>query len=104
MALWLAIQAVEIGIFDQLDQASWLFSFTKNIQSFGKRRNVNAKGNASRRATWFDTVPYSFQYTYINVAPKIRGVYLALFADDTCLYATDGKEGFLVRKLQRCFN
>jgi hypothetical protein len=29
------------------------------------------------------------------------GVYLALFADDTCLYATDRKEDFVVRKLQR---
>jgi hypothetical protein len=33
---------------------------------------------------------------YINDAP-----HLALFADDTYLYATDRKEGFIVRKLQR---
>jgi hypothetical protein len=26
---------------------------------------------------------------------------LSLFADDTCLYATDREEGFVVRKLQR---
>jgi hypothetical protein len=38
---------------------------------------------------------------YINDAPKTRGVNLALFADDTCLYATDRKDGFIVRKLQR---
>jgi hypothetical protein len=38
---------------------------------------------------------------YINDAPQTRGVYLALFADDTSLYATDRKEGFIVRKLQR---
>jgi hypothetical protein len=38
---------------------------------------------------------------YINDAPQARGVNLALFADDTCLYATDRKEGFIVRKLQR---
>jgi hypothetical protein len=38
---------------------------------------------------------------YINDAPQTPGVYLALFADDTCLYATDRKEGFVVRKLQR---
>jgi hypothetical protein len=37
---------------------------------------------------------------YINDAPQTHGVYLALFADDTCLYATDRKEGF-VSKLQR---
>jgi hypothetical protein len=38
---------------------------------------------------------------YINDAPQTHGVHLALFADDTCLYATDRKEGFIVRKLQR---
>jgi hypothetical protein len=39
---------------------------------------------------------------YINDAPQTHGVHLALFAGDTCLYATDrqGKEGFIVRKLQ----
>jgi hypothetical protein len=38
---------------------------------------------------------------YINDAPQTPGVYLALFADDTCLYAKDQKEGFVARKLQR---
>jgi hypothetical protein len=38
---------------------------------------------------------------YINDAPQTHGVHLALFADDTCLYATDRKVGFVVRKLQR---
>jgi hypothetical protein len=38
---------------------------------------------------------------YINDAAQTPGVYLALFADDTYLYATDRKKGFVVRKLQR---
>jgi hypothetical protein len=95
MALWLTIQIIQIGIFDQLDQAYWLFSFTKKIQSFGGRRNVNAKGNASRGATSFCFAPTIFNM-YINDAPQTHGVHLALFADDTCLYATDRKEGFLL--------
>jgi hypothetical protein len=33
--------------------------------------------------------------------PQTLGVYLALFAYDTSLYATVRKEGFVVRKLQR---
>jgi hypothetical protein len=37
---------------------------------------------------------------YINGAPQTPGVYLALFADDTCLYATDCTYGFVRRKLQ----
>jgi hypothetical protein len=38
---------------------------------------------------------------YINDAPQTSGVHLALFADDTRLYATDHKECYVTRKLQR---
>jgi hypothetical protein len=38
---------------------------------------------------------------YINDTPQAIGVHLALFVDDTCLYVTDRKEGYIVRKLQR---
>jgi hypothetical protein len=38
---------------------------------------------------------------YINDTLQAIGVHLALFTDDTCLYATDRKEGYIVRKLQR---
>jgi hypothetical protein len=34
MEIWLAIQVNQIGIFGQLDQAYWLFSFTKKTHSF----------------------------------------------------------------------
>jgi hypothetical protein len=37
---------------------------------------------------------------YNNDAPQTQGVHLAFFADYICLYATDRKEGFIVRKLQ----
>jgi hypothetical protein len=38
---------------------------------------------------------------YINDTPQIPGVYLGFFADDTCIYATDRKEGYVFRKMQR---
>jgi hypothetical protein len=38
---------------------------------------------------------------YINDTPQTIGVHLALFSDDTCLYATERKEGYVLRKLQR---
>jgi hypothetical protein len=38
-------------------------------------------------------------YIYINDAPQTPGVYLALFPDDTCLYPTERKEGYVLRKL-----
>jgi hypothetical protein len=36
---------------------------------------------------------------YINDTPQIPGVYLGLFADDTCIYATGRKEDYVPRKL-----
>jgi len=33
--------------------------------------------------------------------PHTLGVQLALFADDMCIYATENREGCVLRKLQR---
>jgi hypothetical protein len=38
---------------------------------------------------------------YVKNPPQTQEVYLALFADDTSLYATDRKEGLIVKKFQR---
>jgi hypothetical protein len=37
----------------------------------------------------------------INDTPQTPDVYLGLFVDDTCVYATDRKEGYVLRKVQR---
>jgi hypothetical protein len=37
---------------------------------------------------------------YTKDTPQIPGVHLAFFADDTCIYSTDRKEGYVLRKLQ----
>jgi hypothetical protein len=36
----------------------------------------------------------------INDTAQTPGVYLAIFADDTCIYTTDRNEGYVIRKLQ----
>jgi hypothetical protein len=41
---------------------------------------------------------------YINDIPQTPGANFALFADDTCLYATEHKEGYVLRKFQRLLN
>jgi hypothetical protein len=38
---------------------------------------------------------------YINDAPATPEIYLALFADDTCVYATEKHERRVLNKLQR---
>jgi hypothetical protein len=40
----------------------------------------------------------------VNDTPQAIGVHLALFADDTCLYMSERKEGYVLRKLQRGLN
>jgi hypothetical protein len=37
----------------------------------------------------------------INDTPRTTGVSLGLFADGTCIHATDRKEGYVLRNLQR---
>jgi hypothetical protein len=41
---------------------------------------------------------------YINDIPQTSGVNLALFVDDTCLYVTDRKECYVLRKIQLVLN
>jgi hypothetical protein len=41
---------------------------------------------------------------YINDIPQIIGVNLVVFIDDTCLYTTERKEGYILRKFQRGLN
>jgi hypothetical protein len=38
---------------------------------------------------------------YINDMSKMPGVYLFLFAEDTCMYTTDSKRSYCLRKLQQ---
>jgi hypothetical protein len=38
------------------------------------------------------------------MTPPKPGVHLALFADDTCIYATDREESYILIKLQRGLN
>jgi hypothetical protein len=72
-----------------------------------RKFRVSVKGEVSTPREMQAGVPHGSVLSptlfnlYINDALQTHGVHLALFADDTCLYATDPKEGFIVRKLQR---
>jgi hypothetical protein len=41
---------------------------------------------------------------YINDTPRTLGIHLALFGYDTCLYTTDRRDNYVLRKLQRGLN
>jgi hypothetical protein len=46
-------------------------------------------------------LPPTLYNIHINDTSQIPGVYLALFIYDTCIYVTDRKECYVLRKLQR---
>jgi hypothetical protein len=93
MALWHAIQVIQIGIFDQPDQTYWLF-----LSHIKFRVSVEGEISTPKVPQCSVLSPTLFNM-YINDGPQTNGVYLARFAEDTCLYATDRKEGFVVRNL-----
>jgi hypothetical protein len=57
-----------------------------------------------RRATGRITQKLRLCNMYTNDTPRTIGVQLTLFADDTCLYATERMECYILRKLQRELN
>jgi hypothetical protein len=87
-------------------------SLIKLISSFLSNRkfSVSVEGEMSTPRIMKAGVPQGFVLSptlfnmYINDRPLTIGVHLALFADDTCLYATECKESYVLRKLQRGLN
>jgi hypothetical protein len=57
--------------------------------------------NIQARAQQGSVLSPSLNSLYINNTPQTLEVYVALFANDTCLYYTDREEGYVLRKLQR---
>jgi hypothetical protein len=46
----------------------------------------------------------TFYSVYINDSTQTAGVYLAVLVDDTCVYATERKEIYVLRNLQLGLN
>jgi hypothetical protein len=97
------------GLLYKLSKLEFSINLIKLVSSFLSRRKfrVSVEGEMSTPLVIQAGVPQgsvlspTLYNMYINDAPQTHGVYLALFSDETCLYAMDRKEGFVVRKLQR---
>jgi hypothetical protein len=93
------------GLLHKLSKFEFSASLIKLISSFLSQRKytycVLVESEMSIPSEMQARVPQgSILYImHINDAPDRPGVHLTLFADDTCLYATIRKEGFVVRKL-----
>jgi hypothetical protein len=95
------------GLLYKLSELEFPTSLIKLISSFFYNENsVSIEGEMSTPREMEARVPQgsvlspTLYSIYISDTPKTPGVYLALFADDTCLYATERKEGYVLRKLQ----
>jgi retron-type reverse transcriptase len=97
------------GLLYKLSKLQFLAIFIKLIGSslLQRKFSVSVEGEMSTLREMQAGVPQgsvlstTLYNMYINDAPQTHSVYLSLFADDTCLYATNLKEGFIVRKIQR---
>jgi hypothetical protein len=100
---------LHIRLLYKLSKLEFLDNLIKLISSFLPQRKfrVSVEGEMSSPRCMEAGVPQgsvlspTLYSLYINDTLQAIGVHLALFADDTGLYATDRKEGYIVRKLQR---
>jgi hypothetical protein len=100
------------GLLYKLSKMNFSASLIKLISSFLSNRqfSVSVEGEMSTPRIIKAGVPQGSVLSatlfnmYINDTSQAVCVILALFAYDTCLYATDRKEGYVLRKLQRGLN
>jgi retron-type reverse transcriptase len=93
----------------KLSKLEFSINLIKLISSFLSQRKfrVSVEGEMSTAREMQAGMPQgsvlspTLYNIYINDTPQTPGVHLALFADDTCLHATERKEGYVLRKLQR---
>jgi hypothetical protein len=96
------------GLLYELSSSKLSISLIKLISSFLSKRKfrVSVEGKMYTPRDIQAGVPQgsilspTLYSIYINDQPKTPGVYLGLFADDTCMYVTGRKEGYVLRKLQ----
>jgi hypothetical protein len=100
-----------LGLLYKLLVLKFSISLIKLISSFLSQRKfgVSIEGELSTQRVIQAGVPQGsilsplLYSLYINDTPQTPGRYIGLFADNTCIYATDCKEGYVLRKLQKGF-
>jgi hypothetical protein len=96
------------GLLYKISKLEFSANLIKLLGSFQSQRKfrVSVEGEISTPRVMQAGVPQGSVLSptlfnmYVNDAPQTGFVHLSLFADDTCLYATDRKEGFIARELQ----
>jgi retron-type reverse transcriptase len=99
----------QLGLLYKLSKLQFSTSLIKLTGSFLSQRKfrVSVEGEMSTPRYMQAGVPQGSVLSpilynlFINDTPQTPGVNLALFADDTYLYAINRKEGYVLRKIQR---
>jgi retron-type reverse transcriptase len=94
----------------ELSKLQLSFNLIKFISPYLSQRQfrVSVEGEISTHSEIEAGVPQGFVLAptiynlYINDISQTPGFQLAFFADDTYIYATERKEGYVLRKLQLC--
>jgi retron-type reverse transcriptase len=97
------------GLLYKLSELQLPISLIKLIASFLTKRKfkVSVEGKFSSPRKVVAGVPQGsflaplLYILYINDATAAPGIHVALFADDTCVYAIEKHEGRMMNKLQR---
>jgi hypothetical protein len=93
-----------LGLLYKLSELKFSSTLIKLISSFLSQRKFRISVEDEM------STPRDIQQGYHKVpfcphtvhdTPQTPSVYLGLFADDTCIYATDREEGYVLSKLQR---
>jgi hypothetical protein len=100
------------GLVYELSKLDFSISLFKLISSFLYKRKffISVESEMSTPRTMKAGVPQGSILSptlfnmYVNDTPQAIGVHLAIFAYDTCLYTTERKEGYVLRKLKRGLN
>jgi hypothetical protein len=87
-----------LGLLCTLSDLKFSISLMKLNSSSFSQVNFRVSVEAEMHAPILRPVP---NVVHINVTPQTLGGYPGLFADDSCIYATDRKEDYIPRKLQR---
>jgi hypothetical protein len=78
-----------------------LFHFSEKIQRASVEDEMSASRDIQAGVPQGSVLSPALYSLYINDTSQTPGSYVRLFVDDTYLYATDHKEGYVLRKLQR---
>jgi hypothetical protein len=95
------------GYLHKLSTLQFSISLIKLVSSFLSQRKfrVSVEGDMSTPRYMQVGVPQSSVLSptlynlYSNDSPQTSDINLSLFADDTCLYGTDRKEGYVLRNI-----